>query len=219
MFRQASTGSVQEAAGCNITFCLCTGTQGTGSPGALECAACCTILELAVFVQELDMSEATLQTPVLSISFNCVPLSLPRLLPLGWVDFSVPKSSVCSCAAFCDLSKFQFKKAFFCDMVLQVMTTMLEALQQNLEEESEARRAEEAARADAQERCSAADEKVTKLEWESNQAAASLQRKVRRVTPKTKMHLDTFLPQGGFLFELLCMACGAALVTCTSLQG
>ncbi len=55
---------------------------------------------------------------------------------------------------------------------------MLEALQRNLEEESETRKAEAAARAAAQERCAAADERVTKLEWESNQAAASLQRKV-----------------------------------------
>lgn len=58
------------------------------------------------------------------------------------------------------------------------MSTMLEALQRNLEEECEGRKAEAAARTSAQDRCSAADERVTKLEWESNQAAASLQRKV-----------------------------------------
>ena len=55
---------------------------------------------------------------------------------------------------------------------------MLEALQRNLEEECEGRKAEAAARTSAQDRCSAADERVTKLEWESNQATASLQRKV-----------------------------------------
>ena len=55
---------------------------------------------------------------------------------------------------------------------------MLEALQRNLDEESESRKDEAAARAAAQERCSAADERVTKLEWESSQATASLQRKV-----------------------------------------
>ncbi|KAL0020506.1 hypothetical protein WJX79_001917 [Trebouxia sp. C0005] len=58
------------------------------------------------------------------------------------------------------------------------MSTMLEALQRNLEEECEGRKAEAAARTSAQDRCSAADERVTKLEWESNQATASLQRKV-----------------------------------------
>ena len=61
---------------------------------------------------------------------------------------------------------------------VQAMSTMLEALQRNLEDESDARKAEAAARVAAQERCSAADERVSKLEWESNQAAASLQRKV-----------------------------------------
>lgn len=55
---------------------------------------------------------------------------------------------------------------------------MLEALQRNLEEECDGRKAEAAARTSAQDRCSAADEQVTKLEWESNQATASLQRKV-----------------------------------------
>lgn len=55
---------------------------------------------------------------------------------------------------------------------------MLEALQRSLDEESEGRKAEAAARAAAQERCSVADEQLTKLERESNQAAASLQRKV-----------------------------------------
>ena len=61
---------------------------------------------------------------------------------------------------------------------VQAMSTMLEALQRNLEDESDARKAEAAARVAAQERCSAADERVSKLEWESDQAAASLQRKV-----------------------------------------
>jgi len=60
----------------------------------------------------------------------------------------------------------------------QAMSTMLEALQRNLEEECEGRKAEAAARTSAQDRCSAADERVTKLEWESNQATASLQHKV-----------------------------------------
>ena len=55
---------------------------------------------------------------------------------------------------------------------------MLEALQHSLNEESEGRKAEAQARADAQERCSAADEHLSKLEWESNQATVSLQRKV-----------------------------------------
>ena len=55
---------------------------------------------------------------------------------------------------------------------------MLEALQHSLNEECEGRRAEAQARADAQERCSAADEHLSKLEWESNQANVSLQQKV-----------------------------------------
>lgn len=55
---------------------------------------------------------------------------------------------------------------------------MLEALQHSLEEECEGRRAETQGRADAQERCSAADEHLSKLEWESKQATVSLQRKV-----------------------------------------
>lgn len=63
-------------------------------------------------------------------------------------------------------------------LTVQAMSTMLDALQRSLEGESESRKAEAAARAAAQERCSAADEQVTKLEWESNQATASLQRKV-----------------------------------------
>ena len=58
------------------------------------------------------------------------------------------------------------------------MSAMLEALQRSLDEESGSRQAEAAARAAAQERCSAADERLTKVEWESNQATASLQRKV-----------------------------------------
>lgn len=60
----------------------------------------------------------------------------------------------------------------------QALSSMLEALQHSLSEESEGRQAEALARADAQERCSAADEHLSKLEWESNQANASLQRKV-----------------------------------------
>ena len=63
-------------------------------------------------------------------------------------------------------------------LTVQAMSTMLEALQRSLDEESEGRKAEAAARAAAQERSSSADEKLGKLEWESNQATASLQRKV-----------------------------------------
>ena len=62
-------------------------------------------------------------------------------------------------------------------MTMQAMSSMLEAIQRNLEEETESRKAEASARAAAQERCSAADERVTKLEWECAQANASLQRK------------------------------------------
>ncbi|KAL3131337.1 hypothetical protein ABBQ38_000625 [Trebouxia sp. C0009 RCD-2024] len=60
----------------------------------------------------------------------------------------------------------------------QALSSMLEALQHSLTEESEGRKAEAQARADAQARCSAAEEHIGKLEWESNQAKASLQRKV-----------------------------------------
>ena len=60
---------------------------------------------------------------------------------------------------------------------MQAMSSMLEAIQRNLKEEAESRKAEASARAAAQERCSAADERVTKLEWESAQANATLQRK------------------------------------------
>ena len=62
---------------------------------------------------------------------------------------------------------------------MQALSSMLEALQHSLNEECEGRRAEAQARADAQERCSAADEHLSKLEWESDQATVSLQRKVR----------------------------------------
>ena len=62
--------------------------------------------------------------------------------------------------------------------MLQGMSSMLEALQRNLEEEAEGRKAETAARAAAQDRYSASEERFTKLGWESSQAVASLQRKV-----------------------------------------
>lgn len=62
---------------------------------------------------------------------------------------------------------------------MQALSSMLEALQHSLNEECEGRRVEVQARAEAQERCSAADECLSKLEWESNQASVSLQRKVR----------------------------------------
>ena len=65
---------------------------------------------------------------------------------------------------------------------LQALSSMLEALQRSLNEECEGRKAEAQARADAQERCSAADEHLSKLEWESNQATVSLQQKVRPCT-------------------------------------
>ena len=68
---------------------------------------------------------------------------------------------------------------------------MLEALQRNLEEECEGRKAEAAARTSAQDRCSAADERVTKLEWESNQATASLQRKVCSFSSASLLAADT----------------------------
>ncbi len=68
---------------------------------------------------------------------------------------------------------------------------MLEALQRNLEEECEGKKAEAAARTSAQDRCSAADERVTKLEWESNQATASLQRKVCSVSSALLLWLQT----------------------------
>lgn len=63
-------------------------------------------------------------------------------------------------------------------IVMQALSSMLEALQHSLDEECEGRRAEAQGRADAQERCSAADEHLSKLEWESKQATLSLQRKV-----------------------------------------
>lgn len=62
---------------------------------------------------------------------------------------------------------------------MQALSSMLEALQHSLNDECEGRRTEAQARADAQERCSAADEHLSKLEWESNQATASLQQKAR----------------------------------------
>ena len=76
-------------------------------------------------------------------------------------------------------------------VLAQAMSTMLEALQRNLEEECEGRKAEAAARTSAQDRCSAADERVTKLEWESNQAAASLQRKVCSFSSASLLWLQT----------------------------
>ena len=55
---------------------------------------------------------------------------------------------------------------------------MVEALRRDMEEESEARQVEAEMRATAQERCAAAEEQASKQEWEYNQAAAALQRKV-----------------------------------------
>ena len=57
------------------------------------------------------------------------------------------------------------------------MSKMVEALQRDMEEEVEARQAEGEMRSTAQQRCAAAEEHATKLEWEYNQAAAALQRK------------------------------------------
>ena len=61
---------------------------------------------------------------------------------------------------------------------LQAMSKMVEALRRDMEEETEARQVEAEMRATAQERCAAAEEQASKLEWEYNQAAAALQRKV-----------------------------------------
>lgn len=58
------------------------------------------------------------------------------------------------------------------------MSKMLEALQHDMEEEMEAKQAESHMRATAQERCAAAEEQASKLQWEYNQAATALQRKV-----------------------------------------
>ena len=77
-------------------------------------------------------------------------------------------------------------------LAVQALSSMLEALRQSLDEESEGRKAEAAARAAVQERCSAADERLTKLEWESTQAATSLQRKVCHPSlPHVSMLLTT----------------------------
>lgn len=87
---------------------------------------------------------------------------------------------------------------------------MLEALQQNLEEECEGRKAEAAARTSAQDRCSAADERVTKLEWESNQATASLQRKVCSCSSASLLWLQTAIWACSVLLHaVLLHACSA----------
>ena len=56
--------------------------------------------------------------------------------------------------------------------------TMLEALRRDLQAEEEARQAEGEMRATAQDRCAAAEQQASKLEWDFNQGAASLQTKV-----------------------------------------
>lgn len=58
------------------------------------------------------------------------------------------------------------------------MAKVLEALQRDMEQETEARQAESQMRVTAQERCAAAEEQASKQEWEYNQAATALQRKV-----------------------------------------
>ena len=65
----------------------------------------------------------------------------------------------------------------FWHVTLQAMSKMVEALQRDMEEEVEARQAEGEMRGTAQQRCAAAEEHATKLEWEYNEAAAALQRK------------------------------------------
>jgi hypothetical protein len=100
-----------------------------------------------------------------------------------------------SIAVHCETSPLPLHTGIACtdwsSVFAQAMSTMLEALQRNLEEECEGRKAEAAARTSAQDRCSAADERVTKLEWESNQATASLQRKVCSFSSASLLWLQT----------------------------